>query len=656
MARQTLAIALAGLLGVAGCFPAGLPAARQEAAPAPGVAVAVGDLAGSVRFPTYRVQATIVDDVAPGATVSLIEPATGFTIASTVTDAGGRFLLTFSGGFVPSAGKVYILEAVKGLKDDAGFNAPGSAVVRVRTFARFAGTWGGLTSDSNANITAATTAVTALAGLKGLKDADAGQPISSLFGKLEQGTADGDVVVEGRSVAVNARFTATPAVSVAEFRRVFGLVSVALADDADPIAAVFRDPAGATADAAYQRSPAPTAILGFAEPKAARGQQITLVGRNLSGDAEVWFTAFAGSVDSDIARVGVLAATGSLSADRRRLQVTVPARAASGAVVYRRGLETYPVSNLYGIVGTVATVVGTGRTSQNGDSLPGDRTNLGLPYFLAVDAQDNPYWGDLGHNQVRRWERRTGVVRTLAGNGGGGHAGDGGSATAAQLSGPVGIDYDPQGNLWIAEYGSNYIRKVDKSGVISTAAGNGTRGLGGDGGLAKNAIVGGPHGLSVDRNGVVYFCDYYNGRIRKIDPTTGIIDTVAVVGCVGVRFGPDGYLYIDNGSIARLDPVTKQVTTYVTHSPAPWQDLWVDAAGNVFFPTWGPGSNQIYRVDATTKAITLVAGSGADGFSGDGGDPKAAAFFRTSGVAADRAGNLFIADYSNSRIRYVALP
>jgi hypothetical protein len=279
---------LAGLVALAGCVatPPALELASDPESPA---AAAATSLAGAVRMPAYTAQATIAEDVAPGATVSLIDPATGFTIASTVTTAEGRFVVTLSNSFVPAAGKVYILEAVKGLKDDAGFNAPGSAVVRVRTFARFQGGWGGLTGSGNVNINAATTALAAIAGLKGVTDSET---LVGLFGTLEQGVADGSVDVEGKSVDVTSRFTPTESISGDEFRRVYGLVSVSLADDADPIASVFRDPAGTSADAMYQRSPAPTAVLGFAEPKATRGQQISLVGRNLSVDAEVWFTGY----------------------------------------------------------------------------------------------------------------------------------------------------------------------------------------------------------------------------------------------------------------------------------------------------------------------------------------------------------------------------
>ncbi len=648
-AALALTAALAISVGCAGMKGASAPAAALgEPGVGPGIdvagATAIAPIQGQVRFDGrsedkgYAVQATISDDVAAGATVSLIDPATGFTLAGTVTDGAGNFMLNFAGRFIPGD-QPYILEAVKGLKDAAGYNAPGSAVVRVRTFARYAGgTWKGLTRG-DMTISSATTALTAAAGMKGLKDTQASKPVSALFETLEQGTADGTVSVEGTTVTINARFTPTADVSNAEYKRVYGLVAMALADDADPIASVYRDAGGAAPDTQFLRSAAPTAVLGFVEPKASRGQTITLVGRNLSANAEVWFSGYQGAIDSNLVRVPVAGTVGALSTDRRTLEVTVPAGAASGEVVYRRGLETLRVATLYGIVGTVATVVGTGQGGFNGDGLPGDRTNLDAPYFLTMDARDNLVIGDLG-GRIRKWDRVTGAVGTLYSGGGG----------------PVGMDFDSAGTLYFALYGTNYIQKVDRNGVVSTVAGTGERALAGDGGPAIDAKISAPHGLAVDANDNIWFCDYYNARIRRIDSQTQKIETVLTSGCVGLQYGPDQAIYFGNGTaIIRIDTATKAVTTFATGVSA-GQDIWVDSIGNVFVATWGPGSNQVQRVDKTTRAVTIVAGNGQDGYSGDGGDPLQAAFFRTSGVAVDRAGNLFVADYSNFRVRYVALP
>lgn len=637
------AIAIAAALAISvGCAGAGLGGAGGEPSgtlAGAGSPSRVAPLRGRVIFdsPAFSTRASIPVDVAPGSPVSLVDPGTGFTLASALTDPNGGFLLTFSDGFVPS-NQPYILEAAKGLKDSVGPNAPGASVARVRTFVRsMGGTWKGLTRG-DLTISTATTALAAGAGLKGLKDTATVKPVSALFDTLEQGTADGTVVVDGTTIDVNSRFTPTGDLSVAEYKRLYGLIARILADDADPVASLFRDPGGATVEAQFQRSAASTAMLGFAQAKGSRGQTVNLVGRNLSADAEVWFASYQGSVDSNLVKVPVAATVGALSADRRTLQVTIPSKAASGEVVYRRGYETFRVSTLYGIVNTVATVVGTGQTGFNGDGLPGDRTNLSSPYFLTIDGRDNLVIGDLG-GRIRKWDRVTGAVGTLYSGGGG----------------PVGLDYDSKGNLYVALYASNYIKKVDPQGVVTTIAGTGVRDFSGDGGPAVNAAVGGPHGLAVDASDNIWFCDYYNGRIRKIGASSGIIETAASTGCVGSQLGPDNALYIAAGSILRLDLTTKALTTWATGTSA-GQDIWVDAAGNVYVATWGPGSNRVQRVDKTTKEVTFVAGNGQDGFTGEGGDPLQAAFYRTSGVAVDKAGNLFVADYSNSRIRYVALP
>lgn len=596
-----------------------------------------GGSGAQIRTPGFGTQASIGDDVAAGATVSLIDPATGFTLAAVVTDGAGHFL--FDRLDLVPGDEVYILEAVKGLKDSAGFNAPGSAAARVRTFIRHVGgEWQGITRG-RLTISTATTAIATAAGLKNLKDGPTSKPLSALLGTVEQGTADTEVVVDGATYSINARFAGTSDLSVAEYRRAFGLVAASLADDADPVASIYRDPGGTTPETQFLRTAAPTAVLGFAESKGSRGQVLTLVGRNLSADAEVWFTGFQGSVDSNLARVPVAGKVGALSADRRALQVTVPARAASGEVVYRHGHQTFRASTLFGIVGTVATVIGTGQTNFNGDGLPGERANLSSPYFLTLDSRDNLLIADLG-GRVRKWDRATGAVTTVYSGGGG----------------PVGMDFDSKGNLYVALYASNYIVKVSPQGAVTTIAGTGERAFSGDGGPATVAKVGGPHGLAIDAADNVVFCDWYNGRIRKISAATGIIETLVSTTCVGTQIGPDGALYIAAGSeIRRLDLSTKALTTWATGVQA-GQDLWVDGAGNVYVATWGPGSNQVQRVDRSTRAVTIVAGNGQDGFSGDGGDPRQAAFFRTSGVAVDRAGNLFVADYSNARVRYVGLP
>src|ERR1700751_4501787 len=221
------------------------------------------------------------------------------------------------------------------------------------------------------------------------------------------------------------------------------------------------------------------------------------------------------------------------------------------------------------------------------------------------------------------------IIQTVAGNGTSGFSGDNGAAATASLSEPFGVAVDAVGNLYIADTSNHRIRKVDASGVITTVAGNGTEGFSGDGGPATSAALNTPIGVAVDVAGNLYIADSFNNRIRKVN-ATGIITTVAGNG--DARFSGD-HAAATNGSLR-----------------APF-GVAVDKVGNVYI---ADTSNQrIRKVDAS-GTITTVAGNGTEGFSGDGGPAAQARLNFPTGVTVDRAGNLFITDQSNNRIRKVS--
>ena len=187
------------------------------------------------------------------------------------------------------------------------------------------------------------------------------------------------------------------------------------------------------------------------------------------------------------------------------------------------------------------------------------------------------------------------------------------------------------GNLFIADTGNNRIRKVTPAGVISTVAGNGTVvGYGGDGGPATSAQLHGPYGVAVDAAGNLFIADRDNCRIRKVTPG-GVISTVAGNGTGG--FSGDG------------GPATSAQLA-APHGVA------VDAAGNLFIADY---ANNRIRMVTPDGIIRTVAGNGTMGFSGDGGPATSAQLFQPGGVAVDAAGNLFIADTFNNRVRKVTL-
>jgi trimeric autotransporter adhesin len=218
-----------------------------------------------------------------------------------------------------------------------------------------------------------------------------------------------------------------------------------------------------------------------------------------------------------------------------------------------------------------------------------------------------------------------GVISTVAGNGTAGYSGDGGPATSAQLNAPIGVAVNKAGNLFITDHRNNRVRKVTPAGVIRTVVGSGTKGFSGDGGPAASAMIS-PYGVATDMAGNLYITDLGSKRVRKVTPG-GVISTVAGNGNQG--FSGDGG---PATSAQLLGP----------------QGVAVDTSGNVFFAD-GPRIRKV----TLGGVISTVAGNGNRGYRGDGGSASSAELAYPSGVALDTAGNLFIADWDNNRVRKV---
>jgi uncharacterized protein (TIGR03437 family) len=333
----------------------------------------------------------------------------------------------------------------------------------------------------------------------------------------------------------------------------------------------------------------------------------------------------------------------------------------------------------YGLIrkvsGGVITTVAGGGSSGLGDNGPATSAQLYMPTGVAVDSAGNLYIADAINYRVRKVTN--GVIATVAGNGTQGFSGDNGPAASAQLSGPTGIAADSAGNLYIADSGN--IRKVS-NGVIATVAGNGTQGFSGDNGPATSAQLYLPWGVAVDPAGNLYIADTYNSRIRKV--TNGVITTVAgngtqsfsgdngpatsarLYGSHAVAAGPDGSVYIADSSNNRIRKVANSVITTVAgtgtagfsgdNGPAISAQLTdpegvaVDSAGNLYIAD--TGYSRVRKV--ANGVITTVAGGGAT--LGDNGPATSAQLYSPKGVAVDSAGNLYIADTYNQRIRKVS--
>ncbi len=322
-----------------------------------------------------------------------------------------------------------------------------------------------------------------------------------------------------------------------------------------------------------------------------------------------------------------------------------------------------------------------------GDGGPATSARLDEPRGLALDAAGNLLIADQWHYRVRRVDLGTGVIATVAGNGDWpGALGDGGPAVNASLAQPSDVVVDGAGNLFVADSGHSRVRRVDAgTGVIETIAGDGTWGDSGDGGPATTARLNNPRGLALETSGALLIADTGNDRVRRVDPVTGLIDTVAGNGESYGNPG-DGGPATEAVVLEPLDLVADGVGFWVAESrghrlrrvmagvistvagtgsaeyggdgslarDATFGDLLamaVDRAGNVWLAD--EEGSRVRRIDAGTGLIGLVAGNGTDGFSGDGGLATEASLSSPRGLAVDSSGNLYVADTWNNRVRRV---
>ena len=326
-----------------------------------------------------------------------------------------------------------------------------------------------------------------------------------------------------------------------------------------------------------------------------------------------------------------------------------------------------------------------------GDSYPGflgdggnpESAEFHTPSDVFVDSSGNVFIADMGNARVREIAT-TGVINTIAGTGAIGYSGDAALATAANLLAPVSVAVDSGGNVYIVESGDARIRKIDSTLNINTVAGIGTLGFSGDGAQAVNSQMNNPTGIAVDSSGNMYIADSANLRIRKV--SSGNMSTVAGNGLSsfsgdngpgigaqmdspqGVAADAAGNIYIsdtNNNEVRRLGK-DGTIARYAGNGSAGFggdngaaasaqlngpQGLAVDAAGNLYIAD--TGNARVRRVSAG-GSIATVAGSGTPGFAGDGAAATSAQLSSPTGVAVDAAGNLYIADLGNNRVRKVS--
>ena len=284
---------------------------------------------------------------------------------------------------------------------------------------------------------------------------------------------------------------------------------------------------------------------------------------------------------------------------------------------------------------TIDTVAGTGRPGSTGDGGPAVAALLVEPFGCDLDGKGHLFIADAGANRIRRVDAATGRITTIAGTGASGTSGDGNPAIEASLNSPYAVAVDPEGSLFVVEQKGRVVRKVDgRSGVITSIAGK-LDGELGDGGKASLARLLEPNDLALDGRGGLLIADVADWRVRRVNLATGLISTFAGVGRRAVK--PDRAGLGDGGSATQGVIVGARAVA-------------VDGLGNTYLCE--REGNAIRKVDAA-GLISSFAGTGARGYSGDGGEARLATFNGPKGVRCDREGNVFVVDTENHAIRRV---
>jgi streptogramin lyase len=276
------------------------------------------------------------------------------------------------------------------------------------------------------------------------------------------------------------------------------------------------------------------------------------------------------------------------------------------------------------------TLAGSGQPGDSGDGGPAAQARINNPYGLTRGSDGALYFCDMENHRIRRVDRN-GIITTVAGTGRSGYSGDGGPALRAELNEPYEIRLDHAGNLCFVEMKNAIVRWVDaKTGTISTVVGTGKPGFSGDGGPAIQATLNQPHSIQFDPLGNLFICDIGNHRIRKVDLRTGIISTFAGTG--ERKPTPDG----------------APISGTPLNGP---RAIDFDRDGNLWLAL--REGNAIYRCDLRAGTIHHVAGTGRQGFQGNGGDAKNAGLSGPKGLSVAPDGNVYFADTESHSIRMV---
>ena len=281
----------------------------------------------------------------------------------------------------------------------------------------------------------------------------------------------------------------------------------------------------------------------------------------------------------------------------------------------------------------VHTIAGTGVSGSVGDGGPGEEAQVGNPFGVVIGPDGALYICEVDTHRVRRLDLETNVISTVAGSGRKGYAGDGGPALEADLNEPYEIRFAANGDMYFVEMRNHIVRKVEAAtGTISTVAGTGEAGYAGDGGPAVEAQLHDPHSIDLDGQGSLYIADIKNHRVRRVDLTTGLISTFA--GTSEQAPTPDG---------------------------APLEGTPLNGPRAIAFDSQGDmllalrEGNAVYRIAMKEKTLHHIAGTGEEGYSGDGGPAKQALLSGPKGISVGPEGGVYIADTESHTIRRIDL-
>ncbi|MEI6190480.1 MAG: NHL repeat-containing protein [Chitinophagia bacterium] len=300
---------------------------------------------------------------------------------------------------------------------------------------------------------------------------------------------------------------------------------------------------------------------------------------------------------------------------------------------YKHLLIVLFVLPLYSDAQIITTIAGTGAAGFSGDGSAATAAQIYYPHNLAIDASGNIYFPDYGNNRIRKITISTGLISTVAGTGTPGFSGDGSAAISAQINQPTSVAFDSNGDLYFTDRGNQRVRKITTaSGIINTIAGTGTAGYNSDGIVANTALLNYPNEVAFDAADNLFISDWQNQRIRKVDKTTSIITTIAGTGTAG---------YNGEG----ISATTAQIS-----GPC---GIIFDSVGNIYFAEYSL-SSRIRKITISTGLISTVAGIGSMGFNSDGIAATAAQLNAPAYLSFDRAGNMYIGDDQNFRVRKIA--